>query len=268
MNAAASTVGPPGNLAIFRFEWTKLRSVRSTPYILIVLFAGTVAVGVGATAATAAGWSSMDPAERASFDPTNLSLTGCALAQLVVGVLGILTMTSEYSGKTIRSTLAAVPHRQRLIANKTAVLLAVTLLVSEAAAFTSFELGQQVLPAEAPHASLADAASLRAVVFAGLYLTCLAALALAIGVAIRHTAGAITTFVLLVIVLPVLGAAFPASYRDRFEMFMPQAIGASSMSAVVPQEHMLQPVTGLLVVCCYAVVLLISGAYLFVRRDV
>jgi ABC-2 type transport system permease protein len=44
------------------------------------------------------------------------SLTGIYLAQVAVGVLGVLTTTSEYSTGMIRASLAAVPQQRALLA--------------------------------------------------------------------------------------------------------------------------------------------------------
>ena len=105
----------PGSGAVFRAtvrsEWTKMRSVRSTMWTLLV--AVGLAIGFGALVGVTQmnSWDTLDPAERARFDPTSFSLSGLFLAQIAVGVLGVLLITSEYATGQIRATLAATPQR-------------------------------------------------------------------------------------------------------------------------------------------------------------
>jgi hypothetical protein len=56
-------------------------------------------------------YGSVSPAARAGFDPAAYSLSGFFLAQLAIGVLGVLVLAREYATGTIRSTLAAAPQR-------------------------------------------------------------------------------------------------------------------------------------------------------------
>ena len=111
-----------------RMEWVKLRSLRSTWWTLAVTAAGTVGIGV------AVGLNSRNAAE----DLTNNALAGVVPGLLLAGVLGVLTMTSEYSSGTVRVTLAAIPRRPLVLAAKAVVFGAVTLVVGEAASFTAF----------------------------------------------------------------------------------------------------------------------------------
>ena len=81
-------------VANIRSEWTKLRSVRSTVWTLLA--AVGIAVGFGALIGVSqmSSWDKLSPAERLRFDPTFFSLSGLWLAQLAVGVLGVLIVTS------------------------------------------------------------------------------------------------------------------------------------------------------------------------------
>ena len=84
-----------------RMEWIKLRSLRSTWWTLAITVAGAVAIGVtvGLNTRNAAG------------DLTNNALAGIVPGLLLAGVLGVLTMTGEYTSGMIRATLAAIPRR-------------------------------------------------------------------------------------------------------------------------------------------------------------
>src|SRR5262249_14643633 len=111
-----------------RMEWIKLRSLRSTWWILVVTAAGTIGIGTGVGSS----------AKNASGDLTNNAMAGVVPGLLLAGALGVLTMTSEYSSGTIQVTLAAVPRRPLVIVAKAAVFGVVTLILGEAAAFISF----------------------------------------------------------------------------------------------------------------------------------
>jgi ABC-2 type transport system permease protein len=202
---------PPGHYGIsglLRSEWTKLRTVRSTMWTLGV----TVVVGIGisalATAETRAHWATMSPGNRLSFDPTSTSLTALLFCQLAIGVLGVLVMSAEYGTGTIRATFSAAPRRPLVLAAKAAVFGLVALVVAEVVAFASFLVGQALLSAPATHATLSTPGALRAVVGTGLYLGVIGLFALGLATIIRHTAGAISAFVGILLVLPIIVRPF------------------------------------------------------------
>jgi hypothetical protein len=137
-----------GNLrGVVRMEWRKLRTVRSTWWILLVFAAGLVGVAVMDA--------DMGPALPApSYDPTQNAFGGLAVAQLVIGILGVLMLSSEFTSGSIRATFAAVPRRGRVLAAKATVLAAVTLAAGEALAFAAFAAFQVAAQHGVTHASL------------------------------------------------------------------------------------------------------------------
>ena len=142
---------------VARMEWTKLRSLRSTWWVLALTVAGAVAIAVAVGVNT----------EDAAADLTNNALAGISLGLLLVGVLGVLAMTGEYTSGTIRATLAAVPNRPLVLAAKAAVFGAVALAAGEAAAFIAFAAGGAALPPAVPAPTLGQPGVLRAVCWAG-----------------------------------------------------------------------------------------------------
>jgi ABC-2 family transporter protein len=114
-----------------RAEWTKLRTVRSTRWLLIALVVATVALGVGLSASEATSVAHESAARKASFDPANWSLAVLGFTQVFFGVLGALSISNEYSTGTISSSLAALPRRLRLLAAKLTVLGLAALLAGE-----------------------------------------------------------------------------------------------------------------------------------------
>lgn len=261
---------PPGRydlLGLVRSEWTKLRTVRSTMWSLGI----TIVVGIGvsalATAVTRAHWSSMPIGEQQGFDPIWTSLAGTLFSQLAIGVLGVLVMSAEYGTGTVRATFSAAPRRPQVLLAKVAVFGAVALVVSEVTAFLSFFVGQALLTAPATHATLATPGALRAVVGTGLYLCVISLFALGLATILRHTAGAISAYVGILLVIPIVVQALPSSIQNAVVRFLPLTIGASFAHVSAP-AHAFTPWTGLFVLCGYAVVALAIGAALLVARDV
>ncbi len=255
--------GLPGLLAS---EWTKVRSVRSTIWTLAVTVVLGIGLGAIATATTAARWSRMSLVSRLTFDPTRTSLTGLLFAQLAIGILGVLVVSAEYGTGTIRATFAATPRRPLVVVAKAVVFGVVALVVGEVVAFVAFFLGQSLLTGPVPHAALGDPGTLRAVVGGGLYLLVLGLLALGIATIVRHTAGAISAFVGVLLVLPIIVTALPSSIGNSIGKFLPANIGVVLLS-VQPQANSFSPWAGFFLLCGYALAALVVGGVLVVRRD-
>src|SRR4029077_12675021 len=98
-SATQTAGGGYGFRSVARMEWLKLRSVRSTGWVLLVFAAGMI--GLAILLLSHQHWAAMSAAERASFDPTNDGFAGLAIGQLAVGVLGVLAVTSEFSSGMI-----------------------------------------------------------------------------------------------------------------------------------------------------------------------
>lgn len=256
-----------GFRTVARMEWHKLRTVRSTWFIVVVFGVGMV--GLAIIALSHEGYAQLPAADRGSFDPTHDStFTGLLLGQLLAGVLGVLTVTTEFSSGMIRATFAAVPRRALVLAAKAAVLGAMTLVAGEVLTFAAFFAGQAALTAPAPRAALGQPGVLRAVLMAGAYPALIALIGLGLGAIIRHTAPAICVVVALEFLLPLLIAPLGTSVQDRVVRFLPEQIAALSLTAVRPVAPALSPGVALALLCGYATVALGAGACALERRDV
>src|SRR5664280_1853428 len=194
------------------------------------------------------------------------SLTGTFFAQLAVGVLGVLLITGEYSTGMIRSSLTVVPSRLPMLWGKLAVFAVTVFLTMLAASFASFLVGPALL-GDQLNASLSDAAALRSVLGAALYLTVAGLTAIALGALLRNTAAAITTFVAVFFLIPPLTNLLPASLTDHFVQYLPSNAGAVMLDGTFGVAHPLTPWTGLAVMCGYAVVLIGFAAWRLRRVD-
>jgi ABC-type transport system involved in multi-copper enzyme maturation permease subunit len=265
---SSSKVLPKGRYStgdLMRSEWTKLASVRSTKWTLGL----TILIGLGVSAIAAAETTSHWNAPGSNhfgFDPTSLSLTGVFIAQLIIGVLGVMVMSAEYTTGTIRATFSAAPRRTEVLIAKTLVFGAVALVVAMVTAFLSFFLGQALLTSPAIHATLSTPNALRQVVGTGLFLAVIGLFAMALATIIRHTAGSISAFVAILLVLPNVLRALPNSIYNAIIKFMPSHIGNALVSSG-SGPNSFSPWVGLLVMVAYTVGLLVIGSVLMQRRD-
>jgi ABC-2 type transport system permease protein len=249
-------------------EWTKLRSLRSSSWTLVAMVVSSIGLAALISASDAHGYSGLSAADKATWDPTNESLAGTIFGQLAIGVLGVLAITGEFASGTIRSSIAAVPRRTPLLVAKATVYGGVALVAGELISLLAFFVGQPIIARHAPHATIGQPGVARAILFAGVYLALICLISLGIGTLVRHTAGAITAVVALLLVLPAITSALPVSIQNSFGMLLPEQIGGSSMGAVVRVPHALSPLAGFGVLALYAAVALTIASWSLVRRDV
>jgi ABC-type transport system involved in multi-copper enzyme maturation permease subunit len=254
-------------LRVIRSEWTKLRSLRSTVISLLVAVVFILGLSALVPAVVVHHWPPKDPNDLANFDPTGVSLAGIFLAQLAIGVLGVLIVTGEYATGMIRATMCAVPRRLPALWAKLIVFGTVTLLLTIPAALAAFSIGQSILTQKHIQTSLSQPHVTRAVIGAALYVTVVGVLGLALGALIRNTAGGIASLFGLLFVLPVVVHFLPSSWADPINKYLPMSAG-QALVQVRPDSGSLSPWTGFLVFCLYAVVALVLAAIALRRRDV
>ena len=269
----ASVVGhlDPVNLRVtqwrvIRSEWLKFWSLRSSWYALIATVVGMIGFGALFSGVTANRWQMFPPDEKALFDPTGTSLRGYFIAQLVIGVLGVLVVSGEYSTGMIRSSMAAAPKRLPVIWAKAVVFTVIGFIAGEVASFVSFFLGQALLSSQHIQTTLSEPGVLRAVFGTGLYLTGIGLFGVGLAWIIRSTAGGIATLFGLILIVPELARALPQSWQDHIDKYLPSNAGSSVM-AVHADTTALAPWPGFLVFVCYMAAALIIAAFIVRRRD-
>src|SRR5262249_3875300 len=156
------------------------------------------------SAVNASQYHTFNAAQRASFDPVSVSLTGTTFAVIAFGVLGILMTSGEYGTGMIRSSLTVVPRRLPVLWAKLAVFAGGVLTISLAAGFAAFWIGQALLSGHHLGVSLGAPGALRSVVGAALYITVSGLIGVALGALLRSTAAGISTFAGVFFVLPPL----------------------------------------------------------------
>ncbi|MCW2620581.1 MAG: putative transporter transrane protein [Frankiales bacterium] len=243
-------------------EWIKFRTLRSSWLVLLAAFGGVILIAVLIGYNTAKNWSTLAPEDSA---PSSV-LQGYYLGQLLIGVLGVLFVSGEYSTGMIRSTLAAVPRRTPVLLAKALVFGAVALVVMTAASMLAFLVAQPFLSHYGHGSALGDPTVLRVIFGTGLYLALVGLLGGALGWIVRSTPGGISVLVGLLLVVPVLFEVLPGSWSKAVGEYLPGAAGSGFVSSL-PAAHTLTPATGLVVLVVWVIGLLGAGAVLLRRRD-
>ena len=250
---------------VLRAEWTKARAVPSTMWTLVV--AVVLGIGLGALiSAVAANNYAKNPSSHPNWDPTSISNSGGGIAQLAIGVLGVLLVTSEYSTGAIATSLAAVPRRERLLVAKAVVVMFLSFVAVEIIAFVAFFIGQALISGHAPTATLGQPGVLRALVGAGLYGALLGMMGLALGTIIRHAAGAIAVLVAVIYVLPGISNALPTSIEHPVQEYWPTQAGGQ-VTQVIRTANTLSPWAGFGVFILFVAVISVLALTLLNRRD-
>lgn len=243
-------------------EWTKLWTLGSTFYTLALTL--VLVVGLGALVAYES--SVHYSPQQGLWDPTGQSLSGLMAGQLTIGVLGALVITGEYATGMIRTSLAAVPRRGRLLAAKAAVFSAVVVVVGEVVSWIAFFVGQQMISGHMPTAHLSSPNVARAVLGGGLYLALVGLMAVAIGTVLRHTAGAISAVIAVLFVLPGVLNALPTAWRNPVEKYWPTQAG-SQVTKVFRPSDALSAWWGAGEMALFVAVLLVVAFFVLQRRD-
>ncbi len=256
--------GRAGLTQAVRAEWTKFWSVRSTAWSLFALVVATLGLGALSTNALAG-------QRFAEFDPVRRILVGFNFGQFAIGVLGVLFISAEFGTGQIRSTLAALPRRRDVLGAKAIVLGVVSLIVGEVLSFATFFLGDAILSGSRTPVAIGDPGIVRVLVESGVYLALMALIGLGFGAIIRNSAGSISTFAGLVLILTLIIGAMPLAIVNAVSRYLPANIGATVFAVSTPGRlsgtPVFSPIMGLLVLALYALILLASGSYLMTRRD-
>lgn len=239
---------------LLRSEWTKLWSVRfaawcTAAYVFVVLGAGLLAAASTQTA----------PEPDLAVET---ALTGFGFGQLVLVVIGVLAVTSEFGTGNALVAFIAVPRRTRLLVAKTAVVGGWAALLSTVLAVLCAVAAAR-LTAVPGGTSLTDPSVLRVLALQVAAATLVTVLAVAIGTVVRSSAGAIGAGAALVFFAPLLVALAP-DWAARSATAMPALrVGRDTFLAEATTWQV-----GTAVTAAWAVALWILGAILLERRDV
>jgi ABC-2 type transport system permease protein len=250
-------------------EWTKLRTLPGTFWLVLAIAVLTVAVGAAASASVSCA------AADCNQDPAKVSLTGVEFGQAVVAILAVLAISGEYSTGMIRVTFAAMPRRTAVFAAKAALVSALTLLAGVVAVLGSVLIGRLIMPGKgftAAHGyaplSLADGSVARATVGSALYLALIALLSLGIATMVRESAAAIGTVLGLLYLSPIIvQAVSDPRWHDRLERYAPMNAGLAIQATRNLSGLPIGPWEGLGVLAAWAAAALLGGGMVLRLRD-
>jgi ABC-2 type transport system permease protein len=250
-------------------EWTKLRTLASTGWLLLAAAALTVAVSAVAAAIARC------PSGGCADDPAKISLTGIYIGQAAIAVLAVTVISGEYGTGMIRVTLAATPRRLSVLAAKAAVLTSLVLVTAAIAVMASLLAGALILPGHGigpahgyPAISRRDGAVLRAAFGSVLYLALVALLSVGSATALRDAAAAIGVVLALLYMFPVVAfSAGSATVSRHLQQIGPMTAGLAIQATTGLKALPISPWAGIGVLAAWAVGALLLGGLLLCQRD-
>jgi hypothetical protein len=247
-------------------EWIKLRSVRSTYYLLAVVAATPLVAALVAWNGTHV-WDAGTAQQRAVLEQAQpLEAVFLPYVQLCAAVLGAMAITSEYATGMICSSLTAVPSRRTALAAKAAAVAGPVLAAGLAEVSATHGIARLVVgdrPMFDYDAPFLDSVPL--LLSLGLSVGAMALVGLGVGAALRSTAGAIVTVCGLLFMLPIVVAFLPSPWDGRLAGVLLPYLAMQLAGAA--EDPLLPPMGAFAVMAAYVVAALGAGAVLLVRRD-
>lgn len=244
-------------------EWLKLRTVRSTYYLLGAGALVLLVLAAFSTFVNVISWDGMSESQRADFASIGAGIQEAGdFAPLIFGTFGALAITAEYATGAIRPSLVAVPQRRAFLAAKTVATAAVGLVVSLLLVFTMYGTNQAIIGNRPIGAPLSEVwAYLLAM---PVTLTVVVLIGLGLGTITRSTAGAIVTLVGIVYVLPALGQ-LPEPWGS--------GLGSVTLTGLQAQlagrlnDPIFSPPVALMLLAAWATATLATAGLMLKRRD-
>ena len=262
--AAPDAAAQPVTLRrVIRSEWIKFWTLRSTWAVLGAAVVGMLVLAVVVAYNTRHLTSNL----QANDIAPSSTLQGYFLGELLIGALGVLFVSGEYSTGMIRSTLVAVPRRLPVLWAKLVVFVTITAVSMVTVSIVAFVSAQALLSHYRTGFSLSDPGVLRVVIGTGVYLTLVGMIGAALGWIVRSTPGALVAYFAIVLVLPVLFGDALGNWGKEVAQFLPGQAGASFSTSIPDSSYSLSPWVGLLVLAGWVALALAIAAGVLRRRD-
>jgi ABC-2 type transport system permease protein len=249
-------------------EWTKLRTVAGTWWLVVGAVVLTVAASAGIAAST-----HVSPGGGGQ-DPTKLCLIGVDLGQAVVAVLAVLAVTEEYGTGMIRVTLAAMPRRAVMLGAKAVNLAGLVLATGAPAVAGCLIAGRLLLPVAGLNpahgyalVSIAHGPTLRAACGSILYLGLIALLSLGIATVVRDTAVSTGVVLALLYLPPLLAQLVSGPWRRHIQQIAPMTAGLAIQATRNIRSLPVSPWAGLGTLAAWAAGMLLIGLAVVKARD-
>lgn len=232
-----SVAGHLSFAGVLRGEWIKLLSLRSIRWSIVVML--LISWGGAALLSFAMMGSDFVTPEALPSLIVQSATFGSMFTVLIMGVLGVLSATSEYASGLILSSLAAVPTRTPLLVAKATVVATLGLVVGALSTFGGALIAAAIFGGGA-FGALAESGVLASIVGTTVYLALAALISLGLGALLRSSAGAISVVVVLMfvstLVFQILSVTGWAWVPDVAQ-WMPADLGYElSTAALIPAE--------------------------------
>jgi hypothetical protein len=204
----------------------------------------------------------MTAQQRQVFDPTSASMSGLLIGAVLLGALGVRTVTAEYATGMIRSTFTAMPARRVVLAAKAATVALFVFPVALLGNIVGFELGQRILAGKHLQVALSHPGVPQAILFGAVAASLVAIIGVGLGGVIRHTAGATAAVSLLIVGGITLGQVLPAASRQ----YLP-GIAAQAAVTVHHSAGLLKPGAAIVILGVYAAIALGAARIRVAHRD-
>lgn len=247
---------------LLKSEWIKLRSVRSTIWSYATVVVISLAMALLMSSTLDLGGTPVAEAEQVTW-LIQVSTFGVIFGQLVIAVLGVLSISGEYSTGMVRSSLTAVPRRLPVLAAKAIVLFVSTFIVGLLSVLGSYLVAAPIMAGKDLSGSLTDPDLFLPLLNASLYLSLVAVFGLGIGTVLRSSAGGIAATLGVILLLPTVLQLIPAAWVSDV---MPYILSNAGMASFLLGGTM-EPWQNLLIVLGWVVVALVGAAVLLKRRD-
>lgn len=256
---------PPTLASTVRSEWSKVRTLRSTPITLAV--AALLVVGLSALISFAVAQNHAKAGADALLHPLHIIQSGWELGLLAFMVLGVLVVSNEYSSGLISATLLSTPKRTRVLAAKVIVFTIMAFVVGEVMSFANFFLSHAIIANYPfPDPWITDNNVLRSVIGWGILAALGGLIGLGAGALLRHTAGAIASCVGFIFILPGVLSALPSSWSNPIEEYWPTNAGGR-VTELTQGAHTLTAWWGVGDLLLFVAVLITAAGVLLVKRD-
>jgi hypothetical protein len=269
-------VGPgPAFHRVLNSEFIKFRTLLST----LILLASTAVVMVGFAALAA--WGTGQFADQAARDPeaaaamaaqggdlaVSIPTSGISFAQLILGSLGVLLMSSEFTTGMARSTFAAVPKRLSPFLAKLIVVVVSAFLLTAVATYIAGLVSLPIVDNYNLKLDLGSSQSIKLLLVNSIYVAAVAAIGMALGTIVRNSAGGIMSLVGLLFVAPIAFQLIPGDFFKEANKYLPTST-ISPMTAVEHVPDTLEAWQAALVLAAWVVVPVVIAMILLKKRDV
>jgi ABC-2 type transport system permease protein len=274
--ARPAGTGRVGFGRVLRSESIKFTSLRST----VVLIGCTLVVMVGFAALGAWGIGSMLEAmgdeAAAAMGPgaditevTNtLSGSGITFAQLIIGSLAVLLISSEFTTGSARATFTAVPQRHLVFWSKALLVAVVSYVVTAVSMLIAFLVITPIAEHYGLELAFGAEAHQRMIWIGSLYVAVVALIGFSLGALLRSSAGAIVSLAGLIFVLPMAFSMIPADFFQDAVRFLPPDVSNLLILGEGYSENALELWQGWLLLGLWGAVPLALAAVVTQHRDI